>query len=76
LIVLLILLGAKSHIHIPLLRLSIHRILPSQRLNINFCNNLNFLQWEVNPMPNPQVGGPPFVSCLWLVTQCIYSYPL
>ena len=34
-----------------------------------------FLRWEVvSTSPNPQTGGPPLVSCLWLLIHFIQSY--
>jgi hypothetical protein len=36
----------------------------------------SFLQGGiVSTTPNSQAGGSPFVSCLWLLIQCIHSYP-
>jgi hypothetical protein len=40
------------------------------------CNKYKFLRWGiVSPPPNPQVGVPPRVGCLLLLTQYTRSHP-
>jgi hypothetical protein len=37
---------------------------------------INFLRWGVvSTSPNPQAGGPPLVSCPWLLIQYICGFP-
>jgi len=64
---------SKSHIHFPLLR-SFQRIHPIPRCCGTFHNKL-FLWQVVSPLPNPQAGGSPHVSCPQLLLQYICSYP-
>jgi hypothetical protein len=45
-------------------------------LNHPLCNVTScFLWWKVvGPLPNPQTGQLPFVSCLWLLIQYTCSF--
>jgi len=40
-----------------------------------FLNKDFYSEGLLAPWPTPQAGGPPLVSCLWLLIQFICSYP-
>jgi hypothetical protein len=40
----------------------------------SLVTSLSLWRGVVNHMPNPQPGGPPLVSCPWLLIQYIHSY--
>jgi len=40
-----------------------------------FYNRLIFFMVSCLPLPNPQVGGPSFISCSWLLIQYIHNLP-
>jgi hypothetical protein len=64
---------SKSDFHFLLPR-SFQRIYPCSC--VTFRNKLVFTARVASPLPNPQAGGPPLVSCLWMLIQYDHSYPL
>jgi hypothetical protein len=62
----------KSHVHFPWLRSFVQRTHPSPRPFATFCTKQRF----VGPMPNPQAGGPPLVSCVgWVPCHHGMAHP-